>query len=116
MAEHAPQIVIRSVAVTDVEAEGLPHPWLGRHGEAARIRGNTEETPNEEVAHVVLRPVLVDHDAGHQPVPRELQVVGREGAQHAVELFRGRLARELEYHVTFSGGDHEVVTNRSRTL
>ena len=116
LAEHAPQIVIRSVAVTDMEAEGLPHPWLGRHGEAARIRGDPQQPPDEEITHVVLRPVLVDHDAGHQPVPRELQIVGRERAQHGVQLFRGRLARELEYHVTFSGGNHEVVTNRPRTL
>jgi hypothetical protein len=62
-----PQICVCGDRIADEEAQGLADPRdVGQRERAGRLDG-AEETAHEEVARLVLGPVLVDHEPREEP-------------------------------------------------
>ena len=78
--ERLPEICVRRGGVADEEAQGLADPHRVAERERAGRLVGAEETAHEEVACVVLGPVLVDHEPGEEPARGERPLLGGESA------------------------------------
>ena len=91
-----------------------PHR-LAEHERARRLVG-AEETTHEEVAGVVLGPVLVDHEPDQEPARGERLLLGGEGGDLRAQALERRLAGELVEDVALAASDHRLVSDRPAAL
>src|SRR5712692_5682072 len=78
-AQRLPEICVRRGCVADEEAQRLPDPDAVAERERAGRLVGAQETAHEEVAGLVLGPVLVDHEPGKEPARGERLLLGGEG-------------------------------------
>ena len=113
---HAPQVRIGTTAIPHMKPKRLPHTRLCRNRQSATPSLNTEQTAHQEITHVVVGPILVDHDPGHQAYAGKMQVFGIERAQDGVELLDGWLTCQLQHDIVLRRRHHEVATDWTRPL
>ena len=83
---------------------------------APRRLVGAEEAAHEEVARVVLGPVLVDHEPGEEPARGERLLLGGEGGDLAAQALERRLSGELVDDVALAAGDHGLASDRPAAL
>ena len=115
-AERLPEICVRRGRVADEEAQGLADPHRVAERERAGRLVGAEETAHEEVACVVLGPVLVDHEPGEEPARGERLLLGGEGGDLPAQALERRLSGELVDDVALAAGDRGLASDRPAAL
>jgi CheY-like chemotaxis protein len=115
-AQCPPEICVRRGGVADEEAQGLPDPRAVPERERACRLVGAEQAAHEEVADLVLGPVLVDHEPGQQPVRGERLFLEAEGADFAAQTLERRLSGQLVDEVALAARDHRLAPDRPAAL
>ena len=104
------------IAVADVQAHGLTDPHLLADRDGAGLAIGADDRPDEEVAALVLGPVLVDHDSDQHPLG-DLAALGfGQIRDHLADPLQGRPEGELGDHVALGRRDRHLLTDRRRSL
>ena len=106
------EIGVRRGCVADEEAQGLADPHHLAEHECSRGLVGAEEAAHEEVAGLVLGPVLVDHEPDHEPARGERPLFGGKRGDLRAQALKRRLAGELVEDVVLAAGDHRLPYDR----
>ena len=98
-AERLAQVLVGRGGVPDLEADGLTDPNLLADRDRARLAVRADDRPDQEVAPLVLGPVLVDDDPDQDSRGGQLALVLRERGDHLAQALHRGLSGELADHV-----------------